>query len=623
MITSILIAIVIFCCFESVCTLNCNTPRHKIAKVMTVGSTPIAKSTNNAGVTTLPSSLGVHSCAPIYFPPQKEDNVDGDKSQIITFAEACQLAAESHRPLHLSQDITNLCETIVLRRRQHLSIVGIIPSSTPISSSCEISKDTLSSSRRIRIAGKVHSLFLLNNHSQLTLRDLELFHKDDDGDDCRKVGAAVQLRYKSKAYLEECSVTSQAGFCCWAVQKASMDLSECHLEAPLRSAVVCFGKARLEGRSCTIANVGVHGVCARGECYICLVDCSILDSAVRGLYAYANAEVCLEGCTVRGTVRPDMAAIEVSSAEVAPASNENALNQKASSLTMSECCVMDNAGVGVRIRGGVRHNLSSQNDTQFTRNLGGNEVDFRSSSAEDATNEKFNGGQIDKTDEKQRSNVHSQTTGSNRNDNNDVRKNQSNEKFQRDPSGSSFRKGDWWCLGCVPESIVQGSKDSCPRCGSGKSDGKFLSSEEVMELNRSGIWIAPTSDTNIAVSSTTNIAANENKSEKDKEEYGVMASPTEVSPSWWFDGDDAGWLSYDTESNQKLESVFQSLRRIRVNLSRAVEDQERYKHISSSKIVLLSEGRYSVNVETMEQINTDSHFLRLVQRRENQNNNKI
>jgi len=144
-----------------------------------------------------------------------------------------------------------------------------------------------------------------------------------------------------------------------------------------------------------------------------------------------------------------------------------------------------------------------------------------------------------------------------------------------------------------------------------------------MELNRSGIWIAPTSDTNIAVSSTTNIAANENKSEKDKEEYGVMASPTEVSPSWWFDGDDAGWLSYDTESNQKLESVFQSLRRIRVNLSRAVEDQERYKHISSSKIVLLSEGRYSVNVETMEQINTDSHFLRLVQRRENQNNNKI
>jgi len=137
-----------------------------------------------------------------------------------------------------------------------------------------------------------------------------------------------------------------------------------------------------------------------------------------------------------------------------------------------------------------------------------------------------------------------------------------------------------------------------------------------MELNRSGIWIAPTSDTNIAVSSTTNIA-NENKSEKDKEEYGVMASPTEFSPSWWFDGDDAGWLSYDTESNQKLESVFQSLCRIRVNLSRAVEDQERYKHISSCKIVLLSEGQYSVNVETMEQINTDSHFLRLVQRREN------
>jgi hypothetical protein len=597
------------------------TSHHKIATIMTNGSTLSAKSTNNAGATTIPSiSLDdVHSCDPIFFPQQKDDKADGSDESQITFLEACQLAAESHRPLHLSQGITDLSETIVLRGRQHLSIVGrISSSSTSFSpSSCEISEgehDLSPPSGRIKIAGKIHSLFLLNNNSRLKLRDLELVHQDDDGEDCRKVGAAVNLRYKSKAWLERCTVTSHGGFCCWAVQKSSMDLEGCHLEAPLRSAVVCFGQAKFEGRSSTITNVGVHGVCARGECHIRMVDSSIVDSAVRGLYAYANASVCLEGCTIRGTARPDMAAIEVSSAEAEMSTidndgettkgktnkKKNVVIQKASSLIMNECNVIDNAGVGVRIRGGVRHNLSSQNDDKqnnhFARNLGGNEVDFRASSAE---------GNDEKRD--------SQIIGSNRNDSNEVQKNQSNEKLQRDPSGSSFRKGDWWCLGCVPESVVQGSRDSCPRCRSRRSDGKFLLSEEVMKLNRSGgIWIASTPDTKIPVVV---------QSEKAEDKIEVIASPAEVSPRWWFDGDDAGWLPYDTESNQKLESAFQSLRCIARDPSKDVEgeevNQEKYKQTSNSKIVLLSGGRYSVNMERMEQINTDSHFLRLVKRRDN------
>jgi len=585
---------------------------------MTNAMAPLSKSTIAAGATTLPSSLDVHSCAPVLFPPPKDDKVDSDESQ-ITFIEACKLAAESHRPLHLSQDIIDLPETIILRRHQHLSIVGRRMSSAALGAH-------LPSSRRIQIAGKIHSLFLLNNQSQLKIRDLELIHEDDDGEDCRKVGAAVNLRYKSKAWLENCSVTSHAGFCCWAVQKASMDLDRCFLEAPLRSAVVCFGQARLEGRSSTIVNAGVHGVCARGECHIRLIDSSIVDSAVRGLYAYANAFVCLDRCTIRGTVRPDMAAIEVSSAEAPTAilgmngennnsvdtkgktKKKNVVIQKASSLIMNECHVIDNAGVGVRIRGGVRHNLSSQNDkqNQFARNLGGNEVDFLTTSAEDATNQKSIGERTNKNDkEKQHSSKNSQ----------------SNQKLQRDPSGSSFRKGDWWCLGCVPKIIVHGSKDSCPRCRSEKSDGKLLSSEEVMKLNRSGTWITSAAATNTDVSPTNNIAANRIQNEKAEDQHEVIASPADISPTWWFDGDDAGWLPYDTESNQKLESVFQLTTCRKVNSVRAVEreevNQEIYKQFSSSKIILLSEGRYSVNVETMEQINTDSHFLRLVQRREN------
>jgi len=94
-----------------------------------------------------------------------------------------------------------------------------------------------------------------------------------------------------------------------------------------------------------------------------------------------------------------------------------------------------------------------------------------------------------------------------------------------------------------------------------------------------------------------------------------------VSPEWLFDGDDSGWLPYDSESSQELENAFQSFLCLKENRQGDVGegqlDQELCKEISSTKIVTLSGGRYSVNLETMEQINTSSHFLRLVQRREN------
>ncbi len=486
------------------------------------------------------SSVGettqIENCLdPLHFPPK---NSNEDSQQQISFVQACQLAADNHRPLHLSQDIVDLTETIVLRKRQRLVIVGI-------------SKHDLSS-KTIRISGNVHSLFLGNNHSQLELVDLELMHQEPDGEDCTSVGAAVNLRYKASAKLHNCAIVSQAGFCCWAVQKASLFLENCNLQAPLRSAVVCFGKANFEGRFVKITNVGVHGVCARGECNILLKQSQLVDAAVRGLYAYANASVCLEECTVSGTVRPDVAAIEVLSAAVdneqqaggSKPNKKGSEERKASSLIMKKCEILNNGGVGVRIRGGVKHNLHSETSNHFMGNVGGDEVDFLSAQQEnegDETSNTFN---------------------------------QQTEHLRRDDSGSSFRKGDWWCLNCTPKSIVHNSKDSCPRCGSEKNTGKPLSSEEVVTLNR-GESIA-----------TTNTTA----------------------PTWWFDGDDAGWLLYDTESTEALESVFQSL-----NISEANHEEQQL----SSKTVFLSNGRYSVNLEAMEQINTESHMLRLVQRRIN------
>jgi hypothetical protein len=137
-----------------------------------------------------------------------------------------------------------------------------------------------------------------------------------------------------------------------------------------------------------------------------------------------------------------------------------------------------------------------------------------------------------------------------------------------------------------------------------------------VKLNRNGFYTAAP---NIAPSSSTAIVSNSIQSRQTEHE--ATASLRKESPTWWFDGDDAGWLPYDTESNHKLESVFQSLcsRQFNSPGSKGEEmvDEEMDKQTPSSKIVFLSDGRYRVNLETMEQINTESHFLRLVQRREN------
>ena len=97
-----------------------------------------------------------------------------------------------------------------------------------------------------------------------------------------------------------------------------------------------------------------------------------------------------------------------------------------------------------------------------------------------------------------------------------------------------------------------------------------------------------------------------------------VTSLVKGSPTWWFDGDDVGWLPYDIESTQKLESAFQAFLCLDVDSTTTTEDQElRQEQHPSSRFVLLSRGRYSVDVQTMEQINTKSHFPRLVRRREN------
>lgn len=436
---------------------------------------------------------------PIYFPArlekQKEegdddhkdhgsdDNDDTETFPINTFEEVCRLAAEGKRPLHLYESVT-LREVIVLRGRQRLTLCG--PQEFDFDDCGDKHQQQVNTPiDRVTITGRLHSLFLLNNHSRLAITGINLHHQEplQAQNDCRKVGAAVNLRYKSHATLYDSTIRSDVGFCGWAVQKATLEMTKCTLRAPLRSALVCFGQSHLTVRRCHVVEAGVHGVCARGACNLSLKDTTIVDSTVRALYAYARAVVVLDQCVVQGTQRTDSAAIELVASEITEAqatedkgyrgvtggkrSLKNiAVSSSTTSLVMTSCQVIDNAGVGVRLRGPVHSNIileePSCGDNLLERNAGGN-VDVRPSGAMD-------------------DNV--------LNDNDDNNGNDTTlDRPRRDASGSSFRLGDWVCPSCMKPRphIVPGSRDTCPLCNTDKShECRFLTSVECRSLNQGG-----------------------------------------------------------------------------------------------------------------------------------------
>lgn len=446
-----------------------------------------------------------------------EHYLDFPNDEFATLEELCQAAVATDRTVRLKENAT-LHSVIRLRQKQHLRIIGAYN---------ELSSLTM-------ISGSVHSLFLLNNSSRLTLRNINLDHTIDPKDH-KDVGAAVNLRYKGQLELNHGRITSVSGFCIWAVQKSSVKVSKCHLEAPARSALVCFGQPKCHLKDCKIIKAGVHAVCARGACDITLLNCRIENSTVRAIYAYAKAKMTLEECVVTGTLRADKAAIEV-----AASASESEPSGASSSITMKHCRVVDNIGMGVCLRGLVPHVLE---DNGIERNGGGNLV------------------LLEEEDD-------------NENMDSDGNTNNASGLRRRDASGSSFRKGDWWCPKCIPKTPVIGRLDQCPTCQSEK--GKPLTIQEITLLNQGTATVIENSKDN-----SSNIV-------------------------WWFDGgDDKRWVQYDVESCRLLERAFQ-------------ENNGPSSRQQGAPIVKLRLGRanYQVNVQTMEQTNVESQFLRLVRRRQ-------
>ena len=347
------------------------------------------------------------SSSPLHFPSSSEDGC-------CSFEELCYIAADTKRPLHLRQDII-LKETITPRKRQVLHIQGDINNAQH---------------PHCTISGDLHSLFLLNNQSQLILTNIHL-NQTLETSDHRKVGACVNLRYKSRLCMTDGILTSLSGFCCWAVQKSCIQLKNCKLEATLRSPVVCFGQPTCSLHKCCIQNAGVHGICARGACNIELDSVKIIDSAARAVYAYANANVHMKHCTVSGTKRPDKAAVEISAAD-----------GSLSKICMENCRIFNNEGIGLLIRGEVECQVSE--DCILEQNLGGDMI--KTESLQDDT--------------------------------------LPTSVMQRDASGSSFRQGDWYCPNCEPRKVVIGGNEECPACQSVLDNDCLLTIAEINQLNQ-------------------------------------------------------------------------------------------------------------------------------------------
>ncbi|KAG7363664.1 WWE domain containing protein [Nitzschia inconspicua] len=534
-----------------------------------------------------PAAAVDRTVVPIVFPDN--DEFDAATSS-CSFVSACHLAAETHRPIHLGCDIDSesLDTIITLRKHQHLIIRGRrqqeetkeeFPNSSSDTSTINHHNNNNSQKKKRTknplISGKLHSLFLLNNSSRLTLDHIDLRHEASH-EDCRQIGAAVNLRYKSTALLQHCTIESESGFCGWAVQKSKLTVSDCILRAPIRSALVCFGQASLQVRQCHIEKPGVHGVCARGECHIHIQDSVIENATVRGVYAYANACLILERTILSGTIRSDMAALEVRSGD----DDDNATSKsngnnhyhstKRSSLTMTNCRVVQNAGAGVKIRGDVLlHNKDLEDgENCFEQNHGGNVVVV-----------------VHPTDD-------SDEIGDQISDHRSW-----NRPPQRDEAASSFRQGDWWCPQCFqPRRVIPSTMHACSQCHAKKETGKLLTPSEVVDLNR-GVWVDPTT----TISNT---------------------------PTWWFHGDkkDNDWIQYDETSSRTLEEAFQQqvLLKSSINSGEVLSTKytengagENKEAVTNSPQVTVSilGGKYQVNVKTMEQINTETMYPRLIRRK--------
>lgn len=165
--------------------------------------------------------------------------------------------------------------------------------------------------------------------------------------------------------MKDCSVSSEAGYGLWLVQRASVELEDSVVENCGRSGAVLFGYGRISLDRTTVRRCLLQGICARGDSKILLSDVIVEHSGLRGVYAYHNSTVVFRGpVLVQGTQAPFASAVHIEALRPGDKATLSCQPQRITEPLEENCLIgserldgllqlVDNAGHGLSVSGNV------------------------------------------------------------------------------------------------------------------------------------------------------------------------------------------------------------------------------------------------------------------------------
>lgn len=201
-----------------------------------------------------------------------------------------------------------------------------------------------------RICGSGHSIFQVggNRKGLLELRNVELVHHSShERSEKRSLGAALFVRGKGRLALHGCTISSEAGFGLWLVQKAQAVAESCKFRRCGRSTVVCFEESSLQIDKTELADASCHAICARGSTRVVVRHSRIERAELRSIFCYHSSYLEVTSCHISGN-----------RSEGAPAIQIDALRpQDAGQLKLSDSMFVDNAGGDLSVAGNVERHI--------------------------------------------------------------------------------------------------------------------------------------------------------------------------------------------------------------------------------------------------------------------------
>jgi hypothetical protein len=179
-------------------------------------------------------------------------------------------------------------------------------------------------------------------NSKLTLENISLHHR------CHRVekteiGACVFAMHKSSIDISNCNLISDHGFSVWAVQNAKVSIrNKSVMTSYTRSGCVSFGQSEVTVIDSIIKDCYQHGLCARGRVSVRLERTEFINNGVRAIYCYQHARMTMHDCIITQTQSNEHAAIDIDSS--------SHLLQSPDCFNMVNCIVINNLGIGLRIR---------------------------------------------------------------------------------------------------------------------------------------------------------------------------------------------------------------------------------------------------------------------------------